>query len=155
MTEENFSEKKHYELSFWLSAQIDEAAAEQKSNTFVKNIEEIGGTVTFNQLPQLKQLAYPIKKERNGYFGYLKFNLPGEEIKGLKKKLDFEKNILRYLIIGISEEKKREKLTRKRKTSFLERRTAAPATEKKTPQEKISIEELDKKLNEILEKGGD
>ena len=109
MKEENLSEKRHYELSFWFSAQLDESAVEQKSNTLVRNIEEKGGIVTFNQLPQLKQLAYPIKKERSGYFGYLKFNLPAEKVKELKEKLDFDKDILRYLIITIPEEEEKEK----------------------------------------------
>lgn len=154
MAEENFPKKRHYELSFWFSAQLGETAAEQRSNVLVKNIEEIGGVVTFNQLPQLKQLAYPIKKERNGYFGYLKFDLPGKKVEELKKKLDFDKDILRYLIISIPEEKKREKSARKRKSSSFKKETTAPVA-KKVPQAKIDIKELDKKLNEILEKGGD
>jgi len=154
MKEENLSEKRHYELSFWFSAQLDESAVEQKSNTLVRNIEEKGGIVTFNQLPQLKQLAYPIKKERSGYFGYLKFNLPAEKVKELKEKLDFDKDILRYLIITIPEEEEKEKLPKKRKPSFPKNRAATSKTEREVPREKISMEELDKKLDEILQKGG-
>ncbi len=151
MAKEITLKQQNYELSFWLSPRLGEEEIEQRLNNIVKDIEQMGGVVTFNQLPQLKQLAYPIKKEKNGYFGYLKFQSSRDKIGELKKKLDFNKDILRYLIIKIEEIVSQRKPVPK-KGLLTRRRKSISLMDKKEPKEKINIEELDKKLNEILEK---
>ncbi len=149
--EENISPmKRHYELSLWFSSQLDESQVEPELNKVLKEIEKLEGTVTFNQLPQLKQLAYPIKKERNGYFGYLKFDCASDKVEMLKKKLDLFQHVLRYLLVKIPDAKKEMKVRdSRRRISF--KKTPAPTGEKtEISQENISIKELDKRLNEIL-----
>jgi len=150
--EENISQvKRHYELSFWFSSQLDESQVEPELNKILKEIEKLEGVLTFNQLPQLKQLAYPIKKERNGYFGYIKFDCNSDKIEILKKKMDLFQHILRYLIVRIPDEKKEMKTKESKKRISFKKAPVSTGGKTKSLRENISIKELDKRLNEILE----
>lgn len=145
----------NYELSFWLSPKLSEKELEQKFNGLLKELETLGGIITFSQLPQLKPLAYPLKKEKNtyynAYFGYIQFRLLKDSLIQLKEKLRLNKDIIRFLIITI-EAKKKSHISPDvfKKSSFKKQEAKKEEKQKKIEQEGVSLEELDKKLSEIL-----
>ena len=55
------------------------------------------------------KLAYPIKKENFGYFGYLHFRGEKNKIADLKKSLSSCPEILRFLIVAIKEKSQEDK----------------------------------------------
>jgi len=135
-----------YELSFWLSSNLNESEAESLFNDITKQIDNFGGQILSTQIPQLKTLSYNIKKENNGYFSFVQFQ--GEEIKldELKKKLNLNDKILRFTLVRISEQKQKAFVKQIRHISTRKITKTTP----KEPEKEMSVEELDQKLNEIL-----
>jgi len=135
-----------YELSFWLSSNLTESEAESLFNDIIKKIEMEGGQVLSTQIPQLKTMSYPIKKETNGYFSFVQFS--GDEIKleELTKNIKLNKKILRFSLVRIPEFKQKI-IARKIKRVSTSNKSERPLKE---PSAEMTIEELDQKLNEIL-----
>jgi len=153
-------ETKKYELSFWLTSNLNESEAEAVFNEIAKKIESWGGQIINTQIPQLKPLSYKIKKETNGYFGFVQFSGSENKLSDLEKEIRLNDKILRFIIIGIRDIKQRAR-PRERKHSFLfksrqissqEQATASSNQSKPVSdsREEMSLEELDEKLNEIL-----
>ena len=63
-------------------------------NTKVTEFKEIG----------LKKLAYPIKKEINGYYYLIHFTALKNAIEEINRKMRINENVLRHLIIKLDEE---------------------------------------------------
>ncbi|MFA5360591.1 MAG: 30S ribosomal protein S6 [Candidatus Paceibacterota bacterium] len=151
----------NYELSFWLSPELDEKKVEVKFNNLLKQLEKLGAAVSISQLPQLKPLAYPIKKGKNlnlnGYFGFVQFISTKDLITSLEKNLKFDEEVIRFFIIARKEAKQKIKIpsTVFKKSLFKNRSLRGRAEERseqeKKPEKELSLEELDKKLNEILQ----
>ena len=139
--------KRNYEISFWLSPELNDDKLEESFSKIKETIIKLGGTVGLSQLPQLKQLAYPIKKERNGYFGYFQFTINSGLLREVKKELDKNDSLLRYLIVYVPFENKQTKVKNPSRIHISKVAKKQPQT--KEPSE-IDMKDLDKKLNEIL-----
>lgn len=149
---------KQYEIAYFLNPNLKEEEVQTVYLQKMKDsISEFSGEVIKEQTVQKKKLAYPIKKEKQGYFGYMLFNLNPKDLKSLDKKLRLEDYILRYLIIIVDnnylafmkrqEEDVKEKFQRIIQPSESQVRKAVKS------EDKIKLEaEIEKKLEEILEK---
>jgi len=143
----------NYELSFWFSSQLEEKAIEQRFDNLLKQLEKSGASVIFSQSPQLKQLAYPIKKERNAYFGYIQFEFSKDSLAHLEEELRLNNDVMRFMILNMKpKEKQKAPRPTFKKSAFKEEEKPSPtkATKVKKEEKVISLEELDKKLSEIL-----
>lgn len=141
---------KNYEIAYLLSPSISEEEVLTHAEKLNALIEEQKGTVKHFQEPRKHKLSYPIQKERNAYFGWSTFRLAPDAVTQLKKKLNEYPHVLRYLIV--------EEETRLRAPVF---RTPTRPMSQKSPtipreaekgDEKLDLEALDKKLEEILGK---
>ena len=143
----------NYELSFWFSSRLEEKAIEQKFDNLSKQLEKSGALIIFSQSPQLKQLAYPVKKERNAYFGYIQFELSKDSLVRLEEGLRMNDDLIRFMVLNMKP-KEKQKVPRSifRKPVFKEQKSKKEEKEKEglKEEEVISLEELDKKLSEIL-----
>ena len=145
----------NYELSFWFSSRLNEEEIEKKFDNLLKQLEKLGALIIFSQSPQLKQLAYSVQKERNAYFGYIQFEFSKDSLVHLEEDLKLNDDIIRFMILSVKpEEKQKTPSITFRKPVFKEQKSKTEEETKKEPQKEkiISLEELDKKLNEILEK---
>ena len=88
--------KQLYELSFWIKLNAD---TEKELEKIINLIQKNEGEIVYKDIPQKKEMAYPINKEKVGYFSYIVFKAPKDKIERIKKDLLFFKNLLRYLII--------------------------------------------------------
>ena len=52
----------------------------------------------------LKKLAYPIKKEINGYYELINFEVAKEAIAEIKRKVSINESVLRHLIVKKEED---------------------------------------------------
>ena len=153
-------ETRKYELSFWLTSNLNESEAEIVFNEIAKKIESLGGQIINTQIPQLKPLSYKIKKETNGYFGFIHFSSSENKLSDLEKEMQLNDKILRSIIVRIRDSKQRPKprevkhpfLFKSRQISHQEEAIASPSQGGPTSvsREEMSLEELDEKLNEIL-----
>ncbi len=100
--------------------------------------------------PRKIRLAYPIKKEEVAYFGYTTFTLAPESLASLEKKIG-SKEILRHLLVE-EEIGKRPPAFRAVPSRQTPPRQKITLREELKVEEKLDLEALDKKLEEILGK---
>lgn len=155
--------KRQYELNYILSPEL----SAEDSLSLAKNIEnfvqESPGEIKESRAPKQENLAYRIGKKLRGSRAEILFEASPSSLAALEKKLKFEKNILRYGIFNLpplSQARiKRKARIRKIEKSlkpemlFGSQRIKKPlilTKEEKPKEEKIKLEEIDKKLEEIL-----
>ena len=87
-----------YELAYLISGELDEL----KSQDYAKKVEGIisgfGKNIIFSELKRIR-LAFPIKKQREGFLVSIDFNAEPKSILQMVKELEKEKEILRFLIV--------------------------------------------------------
>ncbi|OHB16789.1 MAG: 30S ribosomal protein S6 [Parcubacteria group bacterium RIFCSPHIGHO2_01_FULL_40_30] len=143
---EELSERQQYELAFHLLPSFTENQIEEKRREIEGLISKNGGIVgRYGEIKKMR-LAYPIKKEQFSNFGYIEFFAPRNIIEKINKNLVLNENLLRYMVIKKEEEKIKPAKAPKIKTEKpLKEAVPTEITQKET-------EELDKKIEEILEK---
>jgi len=111
------------------------------------------GEISYQDNFGRKRMAYPVKHLRYGYYFLLELILAPEKLVSTEKKLRLEENLLRFLIIKTKpksrEEREKEK-TRMQTPPDKDKREKKEYNKIENTQNKISLEELDKKLDEIL-----
>ena len=142
---------KNYEIAYLLSPTISEEEILTHANALGTLIEQQKGAIKHVQNPRKQQLAYPIHKQRNAYFGWITFRLAPDSITALEKKLKANTQILRYLIVE-EETRLKAPVFRAPTPKPISPKTPAIPREIKKPEEKLDLEALDKKLEEILGK---
>jgi len=147
---------KYYELTYLTSPELSEEKLNSLRERVISYLQERKGILSEAGNSIKKILGYPIKKKKSPLFTHsaflatLDFSAPPDLIDDLKKRLDGEPEILRYFIIGkktpakaaappIPEKFKRERAEIKKPTV---------RTQPKEP--KVELEEIEKKLDEIL-----
>lgn len=129
---------KSYELTCLISSELSFEELNSLQEKIVSYLqEEEGILLKLNKIIK-KTLDSPINKKTQVFFLNLNFQLSPEKIEPIKKKLKEEKQILRYFLIvkklikTIEDNKREIKLT------------------KKTMKSKVELNEIEKKLEEIL-----
>jgi ribosomal protein S6 len=140
---------KYYELTYLIKADLTEEKAKALQEKIISLVQEEGGILNEANSPLKRKLAYPIKKEGQAYLATLKFQLKPDRLVSLEKKIESEKEILRYLI-----------LTKKKAEVVPEAVKAIPVSRKgekapsipsvKQAPKKVELKEIEKKLEEIL-----
>ena len=153
-----------YEIAYLLHPDIAPEATVTIAGNITKIIEKAGGTVQFVAEPKKRKLSFSIFKVMQAYFGYTASLIAPSSIMAIKKALTEEKNILRFLIVHVpkpySQAKERVFTAR---SSFRRELENSPLLSdrplRQTPgsispqlKEKVDVEEIDKKLEEILNK---
>lgn len=138
---------KSYELTYLISPEISEEEIKIISQKVSDFIYEEGGTVENINPPIQKKLGYLIKKKGFAYLSVLNLNLEPEKPLNLEKKLKAEPEILRYQILV---KKLPRKVISAVKPPHLPSQVL-PDKSKKDKSAKVELEEIEKKLEEILE----
>lgn len=141
---------KRYELAYLLSQHIQEDEKLLSAGKLAKLIEEVGGTIRHQEIPQKRRLAFPVRKEHMAYFGWITFAAARETPADLRKRLKFNESLLRYSIVEEEEMPLRTRPLRVLPTTTLPAQVRPAAAD--APEAKLDLEELDKKLEEILGK---
>lgn len=126
-----------------------------------KHIQEAGGSVFAAREVARQRLSYPIKRQQAGEYSLVEFTAPAAQLRSLERELRLRSDILRILVtkklekaraVGIElEAKERAKEQADAARAVVADRAAADDAPVSTepPQ---AIEDLDKKLEEILGK---
>lgn len=100
----NEAENQHkYEMAYLLSPEISEEKLDLEISEFQKIIKESGGDVIGSNIPKKRLLSYEVRKQRQAYFGVIRFKIPSEGIDKIKNVLSLYKKIMRFLIVNYSE----------------------------------------------------
>lgn len=171
---------KKYELLYIVPGQYTDAEVESIRKKVVGLVEKINGQITRHENLGKIKLAYPVNKVRHGTYILVHFDLDNHDFSVLDRELRLDAEILRHQIIiapkgaadrqyeisayvpPLSDEAKREM-----PTSMPTRPMAAPAPSSAVPaapaptlappppavkeESNLTVEELDKKLDELLE----
>ena len=137
----------HYELLYLVSGTFSEDELIPIKERVKQLIEKREGKITLEDSLGKKKLAYPIKQFRHGYYLLYEFDLAGENLKSLENDLKLTPEVLRHQTV------RRELQT----LSFVEmtekkvEKEKEETKEKKRPEkDKIKMQDLDEKLDEIL-----
>lgn len=101
-----------YELGFILVPQTPEVEVPKEVDRLKSAISEVGGTLVSEGTPEFIDLAYTMEKNiaskkfkwSQGYFGWIKFDSAPEVLEQLKKALDSNKELIRYILVKTSVE---------------------------------------------------
>jgi len=159
-------ENKQYQLTCLLSPLLEQKEIEEISQKIEKWIKEKGGSLLGerNYYTFKKNLAYPLKKYREAFYLNFGFLLAGQYINQLGQKLNLEKDILRHFVINNPRPKAKPETIDKKIADKIEpliarevplkdiKAESEETTQKRVSpnREKVEIEKLDKKLDEIL-----
>lgn len=93
-----------YEIMFIVKTTMDENKVKSTVDSTKKLVETLNGKVeNFKEMGERK-LAYPIKKEINGYYYVMNISASVEAIKEFDRKVSLDESIIRHLIIKLDEE---------------------------------------------------
>ena len=142
---------KHYELLYIIPGKYTEEEIENIDKKVTEVVKKYGGEITSADNLGEKKLTFPVGGVQSGSYLVIEFNLEPEKIKELDSELKLTPEVLRHQIVikkiltqaEIEQEKKR-------KERLVEKIEEKPATAP-VPAPKVTLEELDKKLGEILE----
>jgi len=168
---------KKYELLLVLPGTLDENEAETRSAEILTLVKEKDEKAHLDVLGK-NRLAYPIKLIRYGYFYTIVFSVEPEDLKYIHSKLGLERDLLRSIIsifsvkaggnktISYSSAGAMEKTSEKKKKEVVKedkkeekkdeilKQVQDDKKEEKTtekPAEKVNMEDINKKLDEILD----
>ena len=89
-----------YEIMYILKADLDEAARGEVMNKLANIITSNGGKVNkTDETMGLRELAYPINKEKKGYYVVLKVEMGNEAISEFNRLVLIDSSVLRHLIV--------------------------------------------------------
>ena len=92
-----------YEIMFILKTN-DEEAIKNEVSSLKSVITDLKGEITEEKEMGNKKLAYPIKKETNGYYYVINCNANNEAVSEFDRKARINENVIRHLIIKLDEE---------------------------------------------------
>ena len=93
-----------YEMMFIVKATMDAEQVKATAENVKKNAEsKESKVVEYKELGE-KKLAYPIKKELNGYYFVMQLEASKEAVAELDRKTALDENVLRHLIFKLDEE---------------------------------------------------
>ena len=97
-----------YELGYLLVPTIEEIEVPAVYGNLKELILSFGGAPISDEMPKMIQLAYAMvkvvanvrSKFNTAYFGWTKFTMDSDKVLELKKKLDLDPNVIRFLLLN-------------------------------------------------------
>lgn len=148
------SENGVYELGFLLVPDITEEKLPEAFGAIKDLIVGMGALPIGEEFPKLTPLAYTMEKTINnkierfkeGWFGWIKFELPGAEVSALDKTLRLRVDVIRHLLTSTVRENtiasKRAFGVRRRPKTDVLGKSAAP---------EMSKEEIDREIEALVD----
>ena len=136
-------------LVTYLLPQMGNEELTSAHSELVKTLEDNKARVVQSRMPTMRQLAFAIKKQKSAFMGEVEFWADPSVISTITIALKQNETLLRYLItkkVAVTQ-RLMQKPRRKIETS--------EGKEEESIKEKISIEDIDKRLEEIIENVGD
>lgn len=135
-----------YQFTFLISPELNQEQREILLKKIETLINEKEGTLDIES-PQKIKLAYAIQKKKEAFLANLKLNILEDKIEEVKKEIEKEKDILRYLLI---KERKEKKELKKEKKEVKRSRMGKPKPKKLIKEKKVELEKIEEKLKELI-----
>ena len=145
-------EQKIYEIGYLLTPLVPEEKIDEEVAQLRGEIEKNHGLILTEGRPKSQRLAYPIKALNSptkgfgtAYFGWIKFLVDAEALLKIKDGVDKNQNLLRFLLIHHKAKEVAAKKPAKKRARTRIIKSAEPKVETE-----IKVEEIDKKLEELI-----
>lgn len=154
-----------YEIAYHALSTLAEDEVEKVTASIRDLVEKAKGSFVAEGAAQLVTLAYPIAINSGGkntvydraYFGWIKCEMPTEEIEALQKALESHKQILRFMVIKTVREDTRASaqmvsggsLKEVKRGGTIKAKTSKTAEQETAEKGELSEEKLDKALDEM------
>ncbi|GAB4231337.1 MAG: hypothetical protein Kow00109_03440 [Acidobacteriota bacterium] len=134
---------RRYEVVFVLAPTLTEEEVEQQVATYAEAAEQVGAQIVSIDKWGKRELAYPIKKHKEGYYTILTIEETGSAaVNELERRFKVSDLVLRFLSIRVDEElKQAKKLEERRARRRARRRAAATAPGEKAEKTKGPVAE--------------
>ena len=104
-----------YEVMYIIDPAADADKITSLNETISQLIEKEGGTIVRMDDIGRRNLAYPIKKNREGYYMLFEIDGSGQEILELERRMRVNDLIMRYITVRVDEDRKKaDKIQAKR-----------------------------------------
>lgn len=147
-----------YELGYHIVSTVAEENLPKEVETLKATVLQDGGSLVSLGEPKLINLAYSMtksvadakKKFNTAYFGWIKFETKSELMPMIKKAVDQNPNVLRYLLIKTVRENTLYTPKLNVKAANKEEAPKAKKSIKTEEKKATSIEDLDKTIDELV-----
>ena len=146
-----------YELAYLLVPTLSEEEVPATFGNLKELVLSLDGIVISDEMPRMLSLAYPMvkvisnirNKFKTAYFGWIKFTMDSDKILKLKKKLNLDPNIVRFLILKTVKE---NTINVKRfvRGEFAHRKIKTEKSKNDEMSVPINKEEIDKEIDAML-----
>lgn len=143
----NSPNMKNYELTYILAPHLTSEQVTQQATSIESFIQSKEGVIVKSEKTGAQVLAYPVKKQRSGYFVISEFQAQENMVQEVKSHVDGTKEVLRSALVVKKPIKEMKALRRRKPTAPVNFDTVS-RDEKKG--EKADIQEIEKKLDELL-----
>ncbi|MBI2984962.1 MAG: 30S ribosomal protein S6 [Candidatus Kerfeldbacteria bacterium] len=154
-----------YEMLYIIPGSKTEEEAKQVAERIQQLLRDQGATISKQDFWGKRRLAYEIRRARQGFYDYLEFDLDSQALAPLERALGLNEDVLRYQVLRrivktpeqlAADQQLRERIAARRQAEKERHTAAAMATEAppptpSAPAPQVSGQELEKKLEEILE----
>ena len=141
----------HYELLYLVPTSYTEEGLVPIKEKIQDLISKFEGEITREDSLGKKKLAYPIKGNHQSYYLTYEFDLDGDKLKELNKNLKLTSELLRHMIVKKKLQSPSLAKATEEKMAEVETKIARERPVKKIESEdKIKLEDLDRRLDEIL-----
>lgn len=146
-----------YELGYLLVPTIPETDLPVIYGNLKELVSSLGGVAISDEMPKMIPLAYAMlkvianvrNKFKTAYFGWVKFTMDSDKILELKKKLDLDPNLIRFLILKTVKEN--TIATKRFVRGETHRRPMYKKNENNETVVPINKEEIDKEIDALVE----
>ena len=152
----------HYELPYIVSTRLTEMDIPKIQSELRDLLGQTLAEITYEETIGRRKLAYPIKNEKHGYYLAIEFDGEPEKIKTIDRELALHQAVLRHLIITrpkLTETERQKAALARQQAQKREAEQRAPLDKRPKPEAvraaekgKVTLAELDEKLDEILGK---
>ena len=145
-----------YELGYLLVPTLSEEDVPATFGNLKELVSSLGGIAISDEMPKMLTLAYPMvkvianlrNKFKTAYFGWIKFTMDSDKVLELKKRLDLDPNLIRFLILKtVKENTINAKRFVRGEMGYRKTKTEKNGNEKAVP---INKEEIDKEIEAMV-----
>lgn len=90
-----------YESTFILRQDLSAHDVNKLATQFITVLTDLGGNVVKKEFWGLRNLAYPIRKNKKGHYIFLGIDAPFEAIKEVERLMRLNENVIRLLNIRV------------------------------------------------------
>lgn len=96
--------RRAYELMFIIQPDLDEERHDAVVEQVTQFIASLGGEVTVTDPWGKRNLAYPIRKYKEGYYVRMEMQFPKDGIRELERSLRLAEPVIRHLVVRMGTE---------------------------------------------------